>query len=197
MVQLLRNRARSNEPGLDETIVRCINLAQRAVATRNAWWFLKGVKSATTESVGSYVGSILVTSALGVPASPLSEYCEVYRDDWSLLPKLSPADRQVVSGPTVEGWYLDDPDAVNMRIWTVPPTPGVTLRVRAYWCPVDFPTTGWNASDTNAVLMYVPDLVVMRAWLELAMYLGRPEEVKAVTQELADQLSGRQTPVRF
>lgn len=167
MVDLLRRRARSADPGLDETILRSVNLASDEVGILRPWWFLRDTVTVTTGSDGK----VWLPYRL---AYPLEDGGGVVWDSTGKrLVQTKREDASLVTGTEPQVWWARyDLGSRSSQLSVAPP--GVyQLYVEAYWLPDPFPVTGWDPQSTNALLSHVPGLILARAWVEVSYWLGR------------------------
>lgn len=166
VVQVIRKRARVDDDTLDEVIVRAVNLACEEIATLRPWWFLLGQRTGTTDSSGQ-----LSFSTIGYPSLPLSEYGVVWGTNKVRLVPGKYEDSLYVTGTTPQVWWVSS-TGWDLVLNIAPPG-AHSIVIEGYWMPPTFDPLGWKDSDTNHLLKYVPGLVITRAWIEVAHYLGR------------------------
>lgn len=165
---ILKNRLRQQHSEVDEAVRRAVNLASLEVARLRPWWFLKGVREASTTVSGNTARQWL--STFGILAAPAEGGISVLVGS-TKLNKGEGTEAALLTGSTPEYWWLDDGELVVCPV--IGPT-GPTVTVVGYWIPGDV-EIGAADPDTkeHALIRYVPELVIERAWLELCYFAGR------------------------
>ena len=167
VVQLLRNRARSGESGLDEVIIRSINSAIEEVVELRPWWWLWRYVTVSTDAQGqASVSPRMVYSP--------QEYGVLLTSSGERVKYGSPEESGLLSGSSPQVWMAWADPASNTTILKVWPAASYSgLQLGGYFAVSTFNPAAWDPNATNPCLEYASGLVITRAWIEVAHYLGR------------------------